>query len=107
MDNDATAKRTDVATDRTGAAREEGLREIALTALKKKADFRVHLVVYVLVNCMIVGIWLVTGSGFFWPVFPIAGWGVGLAMHAWDVYVTRPPTEAEVEREMEKLRDKR
>jgi hypothetical protein len=104
MDNDTNAEPTDVAPDRTGAAREEGLRALALTSLKKRADFRVHLLVYALVNGMIVGIWMVTGSGFFWPIFPIAGWGIGLVMHAWDVYVTRPPTEAEVEHEMDRLR---
>jgi len=62
MDNVANAERT-ATVDRTGAAREEGLRALALTTLRKKADFRVHLLVYVLVNGMIVGIWMITGSG--------------------------------------------
>ena len=31
---------------------------------------------------MLVGIWALTGHGFFWPFFPIAGWGIGLGCHA-------------------------
>ena len=104
IDNETSAERADVTVDHMGAAAEEGLRALALTTLKKKADFRAHLLVYALVNGMIVAIWLMTGSGFFWPIFPIAGWGVGLVMHAWDVYMTRPPTELEVTREMDRLR---
>jgi hypothetical protein len=30
----------------------------------------------------------------------IAAWGVGLVLHAWEVFVRRPITEADVEREM-------
>jgi hypothetical protein len=46
-------------------------------------------------------IWYVTGAGFFWPVFPIFGWGIGLAFNAWDVYspgITPDKVDAEVER---------
>jgi hypothetical protein len=107
MDKDMNVERVDATVDRTGEAGDDGLRTQALTTLKKKADFRSHLVVYALVNAMIVAIWVATGSDFFWPIFPIAGWGIGLVMHAWDVYMTRPPTEVEVTREMDRLRDRR
>lgn len=50
------------------------------------------------------GIWAVTGAGFFWPVFPIMGWGIGLAFNAWDVYRRQIPTEERILREMESLR---
>jgi len=48
----------------------------------RRAGFQYHAVPYVLVNGMLVGIWAITGHGFFWPFFPIAGWGIGLGMHA-------------------------
>jgi hypothetical protein len=105
--NTVGAEGVDATVDRTGALGEEGLRAQAIATLKKKADFRVHLLVYALVNGMVVAIWVMTGSGFFWPIFPIAAWGVGLVMHAWDVFMTRPPTEIEVAREMDRLRDRR
>ncbi|MGW5239101.1 2TM domain-containing protein [Monashia sp. NPDC004114] len=106
MDKETNVESVDATVDRTGAQGEDGLRAQAIETLKKKADFRVHLLVYALVNGMIVAIWMMTGSGFFWPIFPIAGWGVGLVMHAWDVFMTRPPTEIEVTREMDRLRDR-
>ena len=60
------------------------LRELAVKQLKKQADFRVHLMIYVLVNAFLTVIWAMTGAGFFWPIFPIVGWGIGVAANAWD-----------------------
>jgi 2TM domain len=87
--------------------REHELRKLAMSRLKKKRDFRTHVVIYVIVNAMLVGIWAVTGAGFFWPIFPIVGWGIGLAANAWDVYGRKPISEDEVERETERLRSER
>ena len=83
---------------------EDGLREQAITQLKKKRDFTTHLVIYVLVNSMLVGIWAVTGGDFFWPIFPILGWGIGLGANAWDVYGRKPISEGEIEQEISRLR---
>ena len=83
---------------------ESDLREAAVRSLRKKRDLRTHLVVYVLVNAMLVVIWAVTGAGFFWPVFPILGWGIGLAANAWDVYGQREMSEDAISREAERLR---
>ena len=62
-----------------------------------------------LVNAFLWVIWAVTsaaaGSWIFpWPVFPLAGWGIGLGMHAWNTYGRGTITEADVEREMKRLR---
>ena len=49
----------------------------------KSLSFRLHATTYALTNAMLVGIWDLTDShGLFWPFFPIAGWGIGLASHA-------------------------
>jgi hypothetical protein len=82
---------------------DDELREQAILQLKKKRDFRTHIFIYVLVNLMLVVIWAVTGAGFFWPVFPIIGWGIGVAANAWDVYARKPITEDEIRRETERL----
>ncbi len=42
-----------------------------------------HAVVYALVMALLVFIWLTTGADCFWPQWPIAGWGLLLALHAW------------------------
>jgi 2TM domain len=82
---------------------ETDLREPAIAQLKKKRDFRSHVFIYVTVNAMLVVIWAITGADFFWPIFPILGWGVGVAANAWDVYGRRPIGEDEIQRETERL----
>jgi hypothetical protein len=82
----------------------ETLRDQAISRLKKKRDFATHLVVYVLVNAFLVAIWAFTGADFFWPIFPILGWGIGLGANAWDVYGRKPISESEIEQEMSRLR---
>jgi hypothetical protein len=86
------------------ARTESDLREEAIRSLRRKRDFRSHVIAYVLVNSLLVVIWLVTGAGFFWPIFPIAGWGIGVAFNAWDAYGRRPITEDEIRREQDRLR---
>jgi len=83
---------------------DDALRADAVTRLKKKRDFATHALIYLLVNSFLVVIWAVTSGDFFWPIFPIAGWGIGLAANAWDVYGRRPISEDEIRREMDRLR---
>ena len=86
-----------------GVADDGELRARALKRLKDKRDLKAHLLAYVTVNLLLVGIWAAAGGGFFWPVFPILGWGIGVAFHVWDV-VSPEPGPREVEAEMERLR---
>ena len=51
-----------------------------------RADFRQHASSYVLVNLMLVVIWAATGADYFWPMWPMLGWGIAVAFHARDVY---------------------
>ena len=82
---------------------DQELRERALRSLKKKHDFHIHLTLYVVVNAFIVAIWAMTSVGFFWPIFPIVGWGIGVLANAWDAYGGDEPTERQVNREMTRL----
>ena len=83
---------------------DDALREAAVTRLRKKRDFATHVLIYLLVNSFLVVIWAVTSGDFFWPIFPIAGWGIGLAANAWDVYGRKPISEGEIRQEMDRLR---
>jgi hypothetical protein len=87
----------------TSSAEEQELRERALKHLKDKRDLKAHLLAYVSVNLMLVVIWFAAGGGFFWPVFPIFGWGIGIAFHIYDV-VSPEPGPAQVQAEMERMR---
>jgi uncharacterized ion transporter superfamily protein YfcC len=82
---------------------EQSVRNQALKRLKKKRDFRAHLLVYLMVNTFIVVIWAVTSAGFFWPIFPMVGWGIGLVMNAWDVWHGEEFTEEEIKHEISRL----
>ena len=33
---------------------------------------------YLAVMALLVAIWALTGAGYFWPVWPALGWGIGL-----------------------------
>lgn len=84
---------------------EEELRDQALRQVKKKRDFAAHVAVYLTVNTMLVVIWYLTSPrSYFWPIWVIAGWGVGVVMNAWEVYIRKPITEAEIAKEMARLR---
>jgi len=82
----------------------EELRQLAVTRLRKKRDLGAHALAYVLVNLFLNAIWLlVMPGGFYWPMFPLLGWGIGLAFHIWDVYGPTRPTPEQIEREMRRL----
>lgn len=81
-------------------------RQRALESLEAKAEFRGHLTIYLLVMALLVGIWAFsTGfSGFFWPIFPMMGWGLGVAIHGVSLGWDKEPTEEEINAEIERLR---
>jgi hypothetical protein len=82
---------------------DDQLRAEALERLRKRSEFWTHLMAYLLVNAFLVAIWyFVAGGGFFWPIFPLFGWGIGLFFHGWDTF-RRPPSEERIRREMQRL----
>lgn len=93
-----------IPTEQTPDGPEDGLRERATRRLRKRADFRTHLMIYGLVNGFLVLIWWITGPGLFWPIFPLVGWGIGLVANAWDVYGPDPVTEDKIQREIDRMR---
>ena len=84
------------------------LRARAIARLRQQQGYRIHLTAYVLVNALLIGIWLAVGIGgawtIPWPIFPLLGWGVGLYFHRRAVFGPPAITEADIEREMDRLR---
>ena len=78
-------------------------RKQALDRLKKRRDLAGHMVSYVVINAALWAVWAVTGAGYPWPAWVTGAWGIGLLLNAWDVYFRSPITEADVQREMERL----
>jgi fatty acid desaturase len=79
-------------------------REQARKRVERKHKFRGDVVAYVIVNLFLIGIWAVTGAGYFWPGWVLAGWGVLLLLDAWNLYFRRPITEDEIDEEMGRRR---
>ena len=48
-------------------------------AAPRDRTIRPDVAVYLAVNLMLIVIWAATGAGYFWPIWPLLGWGVGLA----------------------------
>ncbi len=77
-------------------------REAAIKRLKARRGFWAHAFIYVVVNTMLVIVWGFSWRGYFWPAWAMAGWGIGLAMHAWSVFFEKGISEEDILREMER-----
>ena len=69
---------------------------------RNRVEFKRHLVIYVLVNSFLVAINLIYSPQFFWAIFPLVFWGVGLFSHYRDAY--HGDFEDQVEKEYQKLK---
>lgn len=100
MDEDERRELDEVADPRTQA----------IHTLRRKQEFQGHLIAYITVNTLFWAIWLLvglsSGAWFPWPIIPMAGWGIGIAMHAWSAFgsPSRPITEEQIDREMRRFR---
>ncbi|MDH4171169.1 MAG: 2TM domain-containing protein [Acidimicrobiia bacterium] len=80
-------------------------RTAAIRRIRDKRDLWTHLFIYVAVNTMLVIIWALSTGGYFWPMWSIMGWGIGLAAHAWSIYgAGRAITEEQIQAEIDKTR---
>lgn len=82
----------------------DNLRQAALERLGKKRELQAHLLAFVTVNLVLHVIWWLTNpAGFYWPMFPLLIWGIGLVFHLWDFFVGKNPSEKAIRTEMERL----
>jgi len=90
----------------TNKMSEEQIYEEAKKRVEQKKGFRTHAIVYAVINAFLALIWWLTGGGFPWFVFPLAGWGIGLLFHGLGVYILSGRQEGRqaIEREAEKIR---
>ncbi len=84
--------------------RETDERDLARKRVQARRDLVTHIVAYVVINALLIGVWALTGRGYFWPAWVLAGWGVGLVLNIWEVFGRRPVTEADVDAELHRLR---
>jgi hypothetical protein len=55
---------------------------------KKRAAFKASLVSYFVINSFLIAIWFFASGvrSYFWPVWPMLGWGLGLAFQYFSAY---------------------
>jgi hypothetical protein len=70
------------------------------TQLQRWRDFISHVTAYVVVNALFIVIWAISGGGFFWPAFPLVGWGVGLSFQHFGEVIRGPITDEQVKRKL-------
>jgi hypothetical protein len=73
---------------------------------QRRASFKTHFTVYAVMSVFFWLLWYITGgaqygSGLPWPVWPMFGWGIGVALHYIGAYVA--PKSNATEREYQKL----
>jgi hypothetical protein len=96
----------------------EQRRELTIKRIKAKNAFKVHLVVYLAVNAVLVVSWGVLAAtrwshyvvvwpglpqDFFWPILPIVVWGIGVVITGYVASRGNGYTEEQIQRELKKL----
>jgi hypothetical protein len=86
----------------TPEKREERLWHLA----RRRAAFKRSFLVYLIVNVFLIGVWYVTAgpNTYFWPIWPILGWGLGIGFQYAGAYHGNSVFSAE--QEYEKLKKK-
>lgn len=72
----------------------------ALAQIEKRRAFQRTVLGFAAVSVLLVVIWAVSGTGFFWPVFPILGMGIALGMQGYNTFARRGVSEEEIDREV-------
>ena len=102
------------------------LRALAIKQVERIRSFKLHAVAFVLGVFVLGGVWVLTeyfeentwpdrfasdpdvaGTWDPWFFWAIGIWGLVLAIHAFRTFAHRPPSEAEIDRELRRLKAQR
>jgi len=116
--NEGTTNRT-----QTSSGNETGkLRALATERIRRRRNFQLHIAAYILGTLTVTIVWAVTEyhnaggwpTGFRtgrqnhdwdpWIIYPLIAGTIALTVHAWTTFGRGPTTEADINREMERLR---
>ncbi|WP_207492144.1 2TM domain-containing protein [Aridibaculum aurantiacum] len=81
---ETTTKQTTSANHADDLRRDDVLWQMA----KRRAGFKYSLLAYIFVNLFLIATWYFTSGShsYFWPVWPMLGWGIGLAFQYFGAY---------------------
>lgn len=78
-------------------------REAEAKQILRRRVFFLHLSIYLATNVALIGIWVLTGGGHPWFVYPILGWGIGIVAHGAVAFWLSDPEEIVLKREQQRL----
>ncbi len=74
----------------------------AALQLQRWRDFGSQVFAFVIGNIVFVVIWATQGRGFFWPMYPLLVWGLGLSFQHFSVVIRGQITDEDVRRKLNK-----
>ena len=85
---------------------DDEIRKLATRRVRERRGFYAHLTAFILVNLMLVAIWYFTGAGYFWPMWVMLFWGIGLVFNAVSVFARGDigSERTAIEKEIEKIK---
>jgi hypothetical protein len=83
----------------------DDLREVARKRIKARRDFWYMELVFLTITALCVIVWLVSGMGYFWPMWPIFGFVIATIFTAISTFGpgSRPISEDRIDDEVRKL----
>ena len=78
-------------------------REREARKILRRRAFWLHATIYAATNVAIFLVWVMVGGGYPWFVFPIIGWGIGLAAHGAAAFLMVSTQDLVLEREQRRL----
>lgn len=84
---------------------DSSLRQAAVHSLARKRAFWGYVGGAIILNLLMIGIWFLSGKGYFWPVWVMLGSAIGLGFSAWGTFGpgSSGPSEDQIQSEMKKL----
>ncbi|NNC95676.1 MAG: 2TM domain-containing protein [Chitinophagales bacterium] len=83
----------------------EPIEENIIKMAQRRVSFKKHLMSYLIVSCIFWSIWLVSGMGYPWPVWPMFGWGIAIAFNYMSAY--KNSSLFSVENEIDQIKKER
>lgn len=77
-------------------------RHQAIQRLHQRRSFLNYVIGAIVVSILMVVIWALTGRGYFWPAWVMAGFLVGLVFMGISMAMNKPITEDQIQKEMQK-----
>lgn len=78
-------------------------RQRAIGRIRAKRHFWLHVAFFAAMAVYFVFLWAQSSASFFWPVWALIGWGMGLVAHAYHVFGwERPISEERIQREIDR-----